>query len=70
MMHQPVAYSGLMNIARLWVANLEPVVRTMSVAPAFQIVMQEMNIIHQTQLKYLHIDPLALTFDEFLPCLK
>ncbi len=69
-MEEPVAYNGLVYVARLRVGDVEGVIGTVYVRLRGKVTMKRKNIVHQSILKLLHILLLALAAHEFLPCLE
>ena len=70
MMHQPIAYARLMNIAWLRVANLEVVVPAVLIGACHKLAMQSEDVLHQISFKLLHIFSFSLSFYELPPRVK
>ena len=66
-MDQAVANAGFMDASRLGVADIECLIAAVAVSAGCQIIMQCDNIIHEAQLEYSYVFPIALANNKFLP---
>ncbi|HEY4521312.1 MAG TPA: four helix bundle protein [Candidatus Paceibacterota bacterium] len=65
---ETVAHGRLVDVTRLRVADLERVVRAVTIFARKKIVMERKNVVHQVVLELLHVFLLAFASHEFLPC--
>ena len=66
-MKQTIVYGGFVDVAELWIADLEGVVAAVLVCTSHKIVMEGKDVVHQSILKFLHVFLLALAAQEFFP---
>ena len=67
MVKQTITDGGFMDIAGLGIIDFEMLVGAVGVGFAFEIVVQIKDMIHQMQLKLLHILLVTLAFDKLAP---
>ncbi len=67
---QSIADTCLMNISWLRIINLECFVGRMSIASIGEVTVKSDDVGHEVAPELLHISPLALTVDKFLPSSK
>lgn len=67
MMNQSVANQGLTYSARLWIANMESVIKPVMINPRRQLFGELKNVIFQMALKDLNINFFCFAFPKFVP---
>lgn len=70
MVEEPVADRCFANTPGLGVGNVEGVVWTVMVCFGCEIGMERQDIIHETQIEFLHINFIPFAWNELLPCGK
>lgn len=69
-MKQAILHGRLMDIARLWVANIERTVRPMPIRMRNEIPMEQKDMVHEAQREFLNIRFISLADNKFRPCLQ
>ena len=67
MMDQPVAYTGFVNIARLWIINLKSMVLSMAIGFIGKVAMKRQDVVHQVDREFPDIFSLPFSRQEFPP---
>ena len=70
MMHEPVAYARLVDIAGLGVIYFEMVVPAVPIGVLHKFLVQLQNVLHQMSSELLHIFSFSLSFYELPPRVK
>lgn len=67
MVYQPVTDAGFMNIARLWVADIEGFIPSVAVISACQIIMKRDKIVYEAEFKFLDVALASFALDKLVP---